>query len=150
MKHLVVILSAILLFPVVSFADTTTTTMETNCQKPKAAALVPHKKKIVKKKPVREVAPPVVVREVVKEYVPVPIPVAAPVLPVAPVIEQEIIPVRRHHHVDASHPVDTDNLPYPAYNPYYGFGGGPFVSGTHFGALGTLGAGFGLGYGINH
>lgn len=148
MKIIVLILSVVLMFPVLSLAETTMTQPDTNCSKTKAAAVLPHKKKVVKKKPVREVAPPMVVREVVKEYVPVivPAPVANTPTPVQ-VVEQDPLPVRRHHHVDASHPVDTDNLPYPAYNPYHGLGGG---YGTQFGALGTLGLGFGLGYGINH
>jgi hypothetical protein len=148
MKIIVLTLSVCLMFPVISIAETTVAQPETNCSKTKATTILPQKKKVVKKKPVREVAPPVVIREVVKEYVYVPAtPSVVKDSPPIQVVEQDLLPVRRHHHVDASHPIDTDNLPYPPYNPYHGLGGG---YGTQFGSLGTLGIGFGLGYGINH
>lgn len=132
MKTLPLLLAGLLLMPGVALAEPATT----DCGKDNhAAAVVPHKKKAIKKKadkPVVFVAPPekeVEIREVIREVpvikevvrevpviVTVPVPVAAPASPVA--TPAPVAPVRkRPQHVDNWHPMDTDGLDSPPSNP---------------------------------
>lgn len=142
MKTLTLLLAALLVMPFAVFAEPAAT----NCEKDHTAAVVVPKKKVAKKKqepktpPVAFVAPPekevvekevpvivekevivtkevpvIVEKEVVVEkqvIVQVPVPVAAPAAPVAqPVVR------KRPHHVDATHPLDTDGLASAPVNP---------------------------------
>lgn len=134
MKTLPLLLAVLLLIPGLALAEPATT----GCEKDNhAAAVVPHKKKAIKKKadkPVVFVAPPekeVEIREVIKEVpvikevevikevpviVTVPVPVAAPASPVA--TPAPVAPVKkRPQHVDNWHPMDTDGLDSPPTNP---------------------------------
>lgn len=156
MKSLVVFFIMLFVLPTMVFAES----VPANCEKDGHNLVIVPKKKIEKKKeekkspPVAFVAQPEkeIVKEVIKEVpvivekqviVQVPVPVAAPVVEhvaPAPVASQPTVVRKRPQHVDASHPLDTDGLPYPPTNPTQS-GLQPLLNGVALGA--------GLSYGLS-